>query len=230
MKKVNLNKLRMYKSTRLVLKNYASVWDGIPVFKSNFILFDELVEIIDESDDSDINSKGSTKEKEQLLSIMLDSAEVVIGGVLVHAEITSDAKLKQDFNFTKTSLKKGKDKEIHERCEKLAKMAVALKTELAACNVTEAQLKLFTESVDAYQKALNSPKDSIKKSKSSKEKTQKSYDECDRILTNIFDNLMLTLKAANPAFYLEYSNARVIGGWSKKDDKNGNGSDATSTE
>jgi hypothetical protein len=230
MKKVNLHKLRMYKSTKLILDNYLIIWEVIPVFKTNYTLFSEHLEIIDDNEDAQLSSKGSTKEKEHFLNKMLDIAEVVIGGVLTYAEVTDNKKLKQDFNFTKSSLKRGKDKEIQERCNQLAEQALLLKTQLADYNISEANLNLFAESVDAYLKVIDAPKSTLKKSKTSKEKVQKSYDECDRILANIFDNMMLTLKAANPAFYLEYSNARVIGGWNKKDDKNGNAGEATETE
>ncbi len=230
MKKTDLFKLRMYKSTKLILDNYASIWEIIPVFKSNYILFSEHIEIIDDNEDGELSSKGSTKEKEHFMNKMLDIAEQVIGGVLTFAEVTVNKKLKEDFNFTKTSLKKGKDKDIHKRCAVLAEKATALKTELADYNITEAQLNLFTESVALYLKVIDEPKNTLKKSKTSKEKVQKSYDECDRILTNIFDNMMMTLKPANQAFYLEYSNARIIGGWSKKDDNKGNAGEATETE
>ncbi|NVN94943.1 MAG: hypothetical protein HXX18_06630 [Bacteroidetes bacterium] len=138
---------------------------------------------------------------------------------MAYTNIVSNKTLGEAFNFSKTSLKSGKDKEIYDRCKLIAESADTIKDKLVDYNVSTVQVKLLVDAVKDYHDIINAPRDTRKSSKSSKEEMMVLHDECDRILEEVIDKLMLTYNASQPDFYLEYFNARVIGGWKKKKDE-----------
>jgi hypothetical protein len=165
------------------------------------------------------SSKAATKGKKQMLNEMLDNALVVCGGGYAYASIIKDKKLAVPFNFTKSKLGAGKDKEICDRCQKIADTAATIKDKLADFNVSAAQLTQFNDAVKNYYDIINTPRETRKSSKASKEEMLILIDECDRILEEIIDKLMLTFKASQHDFFLEYTNARIIGGSKHKKEK-----------
>ena len=219
MEKVVLNKQRMYSSTRTVLKKYSEVWGNSVPFKTSFTQFIETFGKTEGKELAQKSSKGVTKEKKQALDNMLDIALIVCGGGLAYANIVNNKNLGEAFNFSKSSLKLGKDKEIYKRCKLIAESADTIKDKLGDYNVSIAQVKLLGDAVKDYYDIINAPRDTRQSSKTSKEEMMVLHDECDRILEEVIDKLMLTYKASQPDFYLEYSNARVIGGWRKKKDE-----------
>jgi hypothetical protein len=206
----------MYGSVQTVLKKYNQVWANSNPFKTNFNLFEANLTRLDEKELAQLSSKPATKGKKQALTNMLDNALLISSAGFAYSSTINDKKLKEAFNFTKSKLKVGKDLEIFDRCKLIAETADKIMDKLTDYNVTEAQLNLLNDCLKAYAENINQPRETLKSSKSSREEMFLLVDECDRILEEIIDKLMITYKAANADFYLEYTNARIIGGWKKK--------------
>ena len=153
-----------------------------------------------------------------MLDKMLDIALIVCGGGQAYTSIENNKNLGEAFNFSKSALKLGKDKEIYDRCKLIAESADTVKDKLVDYNVSIDQIKLLNTAINEYYEIINAPRHTRQLSKASREEIIILFDECDRILNEIIDKLMLTYKASQPDFYLEYNNARVIGGWKKKKD------------
>jgi hypothetical protein len=218
MEKLILKKQRMYRSTRTVLNKYSQVWKNSIPFKNNVNLFDASYDSMEEKELNQKTSTAASVEKEQVRKNMLDLALIVCGGGQAYSNIIKDKKLNEAFKFAKTSLNHGKEKEVYDRCKHIAATATTITNELDEYNVSAAVLNQFNDAIKDYNKVLNLPHETRKSSKSSKEEMKLLVEECDRILEEVIDNLMLTYKTDQPDFYLEYTNARVIGGWKKKKD------------
>jgi len=52
------------------------------------------------------------------------------------------------------------------------------------------------------------------------EQLKNEIDDCVVTLEERIDKMMLNYKMPQPDFYTEYTNARIIGGWEKKEENN----------
>jgi hypothetical protein len=218
MENVLLRKLRMYNSSNTVLQSYGTVWANSVPFVSSVNLLVDCLDKIEEKDHDQKSTKAYTKEKKQVYVKMLDVALVVCSAGSAYAGVINSDKTKEDFGFTKSSLKEGNEKEIYKRCQKIGEDAVLITDKLVDYNVSAPIIKELTDAVVEFFKLMDVSRNVRQKSKSSKEEMKALYDECDRILNNIIDKMMLTYKSSHADFFLEYTNSRVIGGWSRKDD------------
>jgi hypothetical protein len=222
MENVLLRKLRMYNSSNTVLQSYGTVWANSVPFVNSVNLLIDCLDNIEVKDHDQKSTKAYTKEKKQMYVKMLDVALVICSAGYAYAGVINDDKTKENFGFTKSSLKDGNEKEIYKRCQKIGEDALLIANKLVDYNVTALIIKELTDAVAEFFKLMDVSRNVRQKTKSSKEEMKALYDECDRILNDIIDKMMLTYKATNSDFYLEYTNARIIGGWSKKDNESGN--------
>lgn len=219
MERFIINKQRMHSGVKTVLNKHVDIWSNSIPFKNSYNLFSDTYDKIEEKELEQTSSKGVTKEKKQIMDNMLDVGLIICGGGLAYTSVIKNKELGESFNFTKTSLKAGKDKEIYDRCKLISKNADTIKDKLVDYNISLVQVNLFNDLVIKFYEIINVPRETRKSSKTSKKEMIILIDECDRILNEVIDKLMLTYKESHPDFYLEYFNARIIGGWRKKKDE-----------
>ena len=148
---------------------------------------------------------------------MIDAALIVCGAGKAYASQQKNNELKTKFNFSKSSLGKGNEKDICIRCVNISKAADAILNELLAYNMSSDQIKILNKAATAYDKLISAPRQVRKADKSTNQEIEVLYHECDILLNERMDNMMLIYKNSQPDFYIEYTNARHIGGWSKSD-------------
>ena len=84
------------------------------------------------------------------------------------------------------------------------------------------QVVLLNDAAAAFNALLSAPRSSIKSDKSTNEELEKLFRDCDTLLNEQLDKMMITFQNSHADFYTEYTNAREIGGWGrgKKEIKN----------
>jgi len=219
MEELLLRKLKMYRNVSDVLNTHKIVWETSKPFKMEVDNLDANVKDIDEKDQSLKGSQSVSEEKKQMCQKMLGAALVMSGAGTAYASQIKDMGLKAKFNFSKSELAKGNEKEVYNRCMNIAVSAEPILDKLLDFNIPADQLTILKQAASAFDKLISAPREVRKSDKSTKEEMVAVYDECDTLLDERMDKMMQIYKESYPDFFLEYSNARVIGGWSRNKDK-----------
>ncbi|MCK9617496.1 MAG: hypothetical protein M0R21_06625 [Lentimicrobiaceae bacterium] len=221
MKDLLVRKLKMYRNLLAVLFGYRAIWDTSEPFKTEINNLDANMKEIDEKGLSLKGSQSVSEEKKQMCQKMLGAALIVSGIGTAYASQIKDSGLKAKFDFTKSELAKGNEIEIYNRCAGISKAAEPILDKLLAYNMPANQLTILNQYTSAFDELISAPREVRKADKSIRKEMLVLYDECDTLLDERLDKMMLIYKESHPDFYLEYSNARVIGGWHKKNEEVG---------
>ncbi len=206
----------MYGSLRNVLTSNDLIWISSLPLKQKVEEFYAYMESIEKKDHGRKSSKSFTKEKTQVFEKMLDATLIVCSAGAAYAGVMNDEKLKEVFNFTKSSLKFGYEEDVQERCRKIGEDAALIADKLVDYNISKAQLDELNIAVVDFYKLMDVPGNVRDKSRDLNQEMIALFDKCDKLLNEIIDKMMQTYKNNHPDFFLEYTNARHIGGWSKK--------------
>ena len=211
-------KLQMYDKTDYVFIKYETAWAAKPAFKEIVVLFREKKGLANEYDGKQTASSSSSGSKLMARENMINLAQLVCNLGVVHASSTSDKELMPKFDYSASDLNEGLEKEVSKRCDDISKAALPILDKLIDLGMPADQLDKLNKAVTDYNALITLPKSIINASKTAKEEMLKFIAECDEILKLRLDKMMLLFKETNADFYNEYFNARYIGGWSRKDD------------
>jgi len=215
MDNLSLRKLKMYHDVQSVFNTHKQKWESSVPFKTEVETMDATVTAIEDKDKMLKGSESVSEEKLQTKELLLDTTLVICGVGIAYAAQIKDAGLKAMFNFTKSDLKEGNEKEIYTRCVGIGKAAEPILDKLLPFNLPPDQLTVQAEAASAFDKLIPAPREARTADKSIKEEMKILFKECDTLLNVRLDNMMLVYRKSYPDFYLEYTNARQIGGWSK---------------
>jgi hypothetical protein len=215
MKDVFVRKLKMYRNVQSVLTARKPIWENFVPFVTTAAGLDALTGNIDAKSNEFKGSKSLSKEKEQASLTMRTAALVICGAGSAYASMQKDDGLKEKFNFSKSELKKGNEIEIYSRCLSIAKAAEPILQKLVDFNMPGDQITVLNDAAAAFNALLSAPRSVIKSDKSTNEELEKLFRECDVLLNDQIDKMMLTFENSQADFYTEYTNARAIGGWGK---------------
>ncbi len=218
MKNVLFRKLKMYLNVLSVLKAYIDVWVSSVPFKTEVNQFEANLIAIDKKTQALTGSEGVSENKKQMSRELMDAVLVVCGAGTAYASQINNMELKTRFNFSKSDLLHGNEKDFYHRCVNICKAAEGISDALQAYNLPTDHLQYLMTTAIAFDQLIAAPREVIKAEKSSKEEIEAFYEKCDIQLDERLDNLMLIYKNSQQDFYTEYANARQIGGWHKKKD------------
>ncbi|MEI6061202.1 MAG: hypothetical protein WCR72_10865 [Bacteroidota bacterium] len=210
-----LRKLKMYYNVSAVLETRKTVWENSAAFSVDVVELDDCIGKIDSKSVSIKGSEKKSKEKQQAGQEMLDAALSVCGAGYAYADKIKDNGIKTQFDYNRSSLKRGNEKEICDRCANIAIAAEPIAKALLDFNMPAGEVDILKETAAAYNGLISAPRSAIKGDKSAKEEMLQVFDDCDKLLTERLDRMMMPFENTQPEFYIEYSNARVIGGWSR---------------
>ena len=227
MDKKNFHKDKMVSNVKEVLLKWKDIWTGSVAFNKAFNRLEEQHKVVNEHDQQQGSGKSTTAKKDQAIEKMVDATLIGSGNGMAYASSVNDNELKTQFNYTKTSLNRGIEKEICNNCMKVYTDLTKIKDKLIPDFTTEEEIEEIKVVIDICLELLDKPQGARRMSKSSKEKMEAAFAEITKILKEQLDKMMLKYKAKYPEFYIEYTNARKIGGWKKKKD-DGENTDSTS--
>ncbi len=215
MEDVLLRKLKMYHTVSSVLETRKPVWENSPAFSSDVNKLDSCIAKIDAKSVSITGSEKKSKEKQQAWQEMLDAALVVCGAGYAYADSIGDDGLKTQFDYNRSGLKTGNEKEACDRCTNIALVAEPIAKALSDFNMPAGGVDILNDAAAKYNRLISAPRTAIKGDKSTKEEMLQVFADCDKLLVEQLDKMMLPFENSQPEFYIEYTNARVIGGWSR---------------
>ena len=120
------------------------------------------------------------------------------------------------FNFNPSDLSDGKEIEMYQLCMNIGASAIPISADLIAVGMPATQLADQLAFCTTFYPLIGGSGRVRKGGKSNQKEMLAVYAEVDMIYKQRIDKMMGMLKAANPKFFTEYTDSRVIGFWKKK--------------
>ncbi len=216
MDRIFSKKFDMLTTTMGVVDENGTIWLGDLPYTSLVAKIKAKMVLITEKDQLDRDTKSATATKKQVFEDMYDATEVICGAGMSYANSINDEGLKLKFNFSRSDLKAGTEKEAVTHCVNVYAAALPLEADLVTFNMPITQLLDQKALTTKASKLIASPQKVRTGGKSAREEMIILFGEVDVLLKDGLDGMMKTYKKLHPNFFLEYNNARFIGGWKKK--------------
>jgi len=144
----------------------------------------------------------------------------IIGAIYAWAADTNNEELKQKFSLSKKNLLKGREMVVVERLLGILDMITPYTESLIPYGITEEMISECYSAIMLFKAMLPKSREKQKVLKTVTEQLKNEIDDCVVTLEERIDKMMLNYKMPQPDFYTEYTNARIIGGWEKKEENN----------
>lgn len=226
MNKNQINKLRMYGATDLVLDNNAESFRQLPELgaahqnlKAGLLLIDDN-RLVQEADSSGlIESKNDVRIK-LILSIRQFSSALI-----AYAAVSENKELKNKAKYVPSELDAVADSVIYDIGSLLHQLAMPIKSELEKYFVGEPEFTVIESLLAVFKLSIPQRRVANNVSKTSTGNIGQVFKMLDQLLKDKIDALMHPFEFSRPNFYSDYKNARLIvdytgRGKSKGDKKN----------
>jgi len=144
----------------------------------------------------------------------------IIGAISAWAADTNNEELKQKFNLSKKNLLKGREMVVVERLLGILDMITPYTESLIPYGITKEMITECYSAIMLFKAMLPNSREKQKVLKTVTWQLKNEIDDCVITLEERIDKMMLNYKMPQPDFYNEYTNARIIGGWEKKEENN----------
>ena len=201
---------KMFLNVQDSLDNYSSIWSTIPILLQYKNELDELISrIVSISQDAQ-TYLGVSEHKKKMKSTIALKLSTLSGTIQAYAAGTDNADLANSVKMSKTGIETTKDLDLDAITRNIVKIAQERLTDLANYGVTENMLTEILTSLEEFNGMIGKPR-SIRNSKFvALETAAQLFDECNDLLRNKTDKVMLMFRDSNPDFYSSYERARKI--------------------
>ncbi|MBC8029910.1 MAG: hypothetical protein H7Z16_07350 [Pyrinomonadaceae bacterium] len=211
MDRAKTNRVTMYKTVAGVLDQNNSVWSGMAPFAAAVDQFKNKIAGIDaaaqkqETPVSGVTGdKAATRDElEDVLFLMCEAL-----GVLGHT--TNDHELEALVALSPSAIDNLGDEELSNRAATVQARANAKKTELAALQVTQANIDELEQALQNFQAAKAKPRTAVVERAVQTESLSSLVREAGNILRDQIDRLVNLFRRSHPEFVAEYRSARVV--------------------
>ena len=214
MKKVFINKGRMYYATKRVLDKYAVE------FASNAELNEAYQQLISwigainiEQEVLVVDNTGLTTSKDELRAVFTLCALKMATGLKAYATTLKDTKLFVKVNFQLSDLNRLPDPILLNTGSMLFKLANPMRDKLARFFLTDDDFNGMEKMLVDFAAAFSDKRVATTVSKSSNLKVKEVFSSIDKLLKEVIDILVAPYQYQNPDFFSEYCNARIIVGY-----------------
>lgn len=208
-----LNKLAMAQATNAVLlkTNYQPLWLSIPGFvRLQADLTGQIKIITDLSITQGRRKTGLADDKSEARRAMCKAANIIAGAVASYAHIVGNHELLTRVDTSMSILTGGRGQDSHDKCSDILAAATANLVALADYAVAQPDLTALEQLIAGFDKLASAPQLAIGSAKSAGQAIDVALDKIDGILNNGIDNLLLKFEDTQPAFFRDYTNARII--------------------
>jgi len=143
----------------------------------------------------------------------------IIGAIFAWAADTNNEELKQKFSLSKKNLLKGREIVVVERLLGILDMITPYAGSLIPYGITEEMITECHSAIILFKSMLPNSREKQKVLKTVTGQLDDEIDSCMVILEERIDKMMLNYKISQLDFYIEYMNARIIGGWDKTEEE-----------
>jgi hypothetical protein len=201
----------MFDNSSDVLDDYTEAWSPIPIMAPVKNQLDELLQRIQETDNtSQLSSTQITRKKEKLLSSLTKKIIIISGILKAYYTLEGDEAATENFHITKSDLVRAREADVEAKVTPLIKKVRENLEDLTNFGVTEAMINETETTLDDFTTLIGKPR-TIRNKKFTKLKTlDELFDATNDLLRNTLDPLMLQFEHSHPEFYDEYTRARTI--------------------
>lgn len=207
---IQANKSNMYGVLKMVFAAFLAAYERIEDFKAIITRFNANIDLIDALHQVQLlDNKGITINKNTIADHLSTSVTTVRDAVVAHAIFTNDSKLEQKVNFKSDELK-GWENVLIGNAAILYAAAHPLRTQLEALNITDADIEAVNTNRLLFKGVMYEPRFATGQKKAATQSIRRVFREMDAILRNELDPAMRIFKTANPDFFDQYTNGRII--------------------
>jgi len=204
--------LKMLIATLGVIDNFKSLWQAIVAFAT---ARDDLAAAIDNIRAQELkqstSTTGVTQDKRTLRGAMCLRAAMVGGAVAAYADKQNHHELFAAVDFSAPDLMHQSEEECVTHCTAILKAGTDNLAALTPANhLAQADLDDLKAKIDAFNAALERPRQTKAGTKSATDQLPEALAAADRIAERQLDRLMERFRLTNPDFYSAYQVARVI--------------------
>ncbi|OFX62046.1 MAG: hypothetical protein A2066_05675 [Bacteroidetes bacterium GWB2_41_8] len=214
MDKTKINKGRMYHSSNLVLDKFSSTFtDHVELnqahseLKSGISLIDEQQQV------QVVDNKGLTQVKVALRTDVTQRILMFSKALKALATIQKNADLLTKSNYKLSDLNRLSDPILFDVGTMLVKLANPLRSQLEKFFLTDEDYKQTDAILAEFKAAIPQKRLATTVSKSSTKKISDVFKSIDKLLKEVIDVYVAPFEYKNPDFYREYTNARIIVGY-----------------
>ncbi len=204
-------KLNMFRATQKHCNDNAAVIATVPAFQTAFAAFNvKLSAIISTAQQEDLVTKGITVDKAESKKTLCSLAADIAAAIFAFASAGTNHTLKQEVNFSYSTLIRTKDDLLAPRCQNIKDIGTANLAALAPYGLTAPGLNALQTEIDNYQLKVPTPRNSAANKKTIRENLKRLMLEADTVLKDQMDKSVLVLKTTNPDFVSTYRGNRII--------------------
>lgn len=211
MNKTQINKLRMFESSNLVLKNHSSIFESLAdLVTGQQRLEGGIVQIAQYRQIQETDNSGLTETKSDLRSNLIVKIIQLSAALKSYANVTGDKELKTKAGYAKSKLLQVSDSVLYDIGILLVNLATPLQPALVNYFVTPEKLEELSNLLADFHAAIPQRRVASSMSKVSTSKIGELFDSLSKLLKDEIDVLMMLFEESNPDFYKAYKNARII--------------------
>jgi len=214
MKKVFINKGRMYYATIRVLRKYADVTAGNAELNEAFQQLISWISVINmEEEVLVVDNTGLTTSKDELRVVFTLCALKMATGLKAYATTLKDKKFFLKVNYQLNDFNRLPDPTLLNTGSMLFKLADPLRDKLARFFLTDDDFTGMEKMLVDFAVAFTDKRVATTASKSSNQNIKEVFSSMDKLLKEVIDILVAPYQYQNPVFFREYTNARIIVGY-----------------
>jgi hypothetical protein len=200
----------MIKTTSSFMAENHAVWNTMTRLQAAMTKVDAKIVEIDAAAQQHETPDGATVDKEEARDALEDVMFLACEALSVVARDAGDNDLAALTRVTRTTLDRMGEEELSNRAAAVLAQANTHKTELAALQVTEANLDEFSDALTEFNATKAGPRTATGARVALTESLPRLVREATDILRNEVDPLVNLFSRSNPDFVRRYENARVI--------------------
>ncbi|NEW84587.1 MAG: hypothetical protein GZ094_19775 [Mariniphaga sp.] len=214
MKKVFINKSRMYYATKRVLDNYVNEFAGNSELNEAFQQLISWISVINiEEEVLVVDNTGLTTSKDELRVVFTLCALKMATGLKAYATTLKDTKFFVKVNYQLNDFNRLPDPILLNTGSMLFKLADPMRDKLARFFLTNDDFAGMEKMLVDFAAAFSDKRIATTVSKSSNQKVNEAFISTDKLLKEVIDILVAPYQYQNPDFFREYTNARIIVGY-----------------
>lgn len=205
------NRVTMFKTVAGHLDQNSSVWSGMAPLANALQQFKGKLSAIDAAaQKQETPTSGAVADKAEARDELEDVLFLTCEALGVLAYTSGDHELDALVDVTPHTLDKMGEEELSNRATNILAEANAKKTELAAMQVTQANLDELDQALQAFQALKTRPRSAVVERMVQTETLPTLVREASSILRDQIDRLVNLFRRSNPEFVSGYRSARVV--------------------
>ena len=211
MDRVQTNRVTMYKTVAGYLDESNEVWNGMAPFAEALLRFKEKLQAIDASAQrQETSMHGAGRDKTDARHDLEDVLFLTCVALGVLAHRSGDNELRDLAALTPSTIAKLGEEELSNRATSVLESANAKKTELAAFQMTQANIDELDEALRTFDAAKARPRSAVVERSIKTESLSSLMSEATNILRDEIDQMIYLFRRTDAEFVQGYRRARVI--------------------